>query len=45
MELLLKNAFKTQIENKRGFDFEDFIDELYKNSNGLTANFTILIKQ
>ena len=24
---------------------EDFIDELYKNSNGLTANFTILIKQ
>lgn len=29
MELLLKNAFKTQIENKRGFDFEDFIDELF----------------
>lgn len=29
MELILKNAFKTQIENKRGFDFEDFIDELF----------------
>jgi hypothetical protein len=29
MELLLKNAFKTQIENKREFDFEDFIDELF----------------
>lgn len=29
MELLLKNVFKIQIENKLGFDFEDFIDELF----------------
>lgn len=29
MEQLLKNAFKIQIESKRGFDFEDFVDELY----------------
>jgi hypothetical protein len=29
MEILLKNAFKTQIQSKEGFDFEDFINELY----------------
>ena len=29
MELLLKNAFKTQIKNKKEFDYEDFIDELF----------------
>jgi hypothetical protein len=29
MEQLLKNAFKIQIESKKGFDFEDFIDELF----------------
>lgn len=29
METLLRNAFIVQIENKKGFDFEDFIDELF----------------
>lgn len=29
MEQILKNAFRTQIQSKEGFDFEDFIDELY----------------
>lgn len=29
MEQVLKNAFKTQIQSKEGFDFEDFIDELF----------------
>ena len=29
MDKLLKNAFKMQIQSKEGFDFEDFIDELF----------------
>lgn len=29
MDKLLKNAFKMQIESKEGFDFEEFIDELF----------------
>jgi len=29
MNSLLKNAFIIQIKSKQGFDFEDFIDELY----------------
>lgn len=29
MDKLLKNAFKLQIQSKEGFDFEDFIDELF----------------
>lgn len=29
MDTLLRNAFKKQIEARTGFDFEDFIDELF----------------
>ncbi len=29
MDKLLKNAFKMQIQSKEGFDFEEFIDELF----------------
>lgn len=29
MDQLLNNAFKLQIQSKQGFDFEDFIDELF----------------
>jgi hypothetical protein len=29
MDKLLKNAFKLQIQSKEGFDFEEFIDELF----------------
>lgn len=29
MDKLLKNAFKMQIQSKEGFEFEEFIDELF----------------
>ena len=29
MDKLLKNAFKLQIQSKEGFEFEEFIDELF----------------